>query len=238
MALIHSPNIVTNGLVLCLDAANPRSYPGTGTSWYDLSGNGNTLTLTNGPTFDSGNGGSIVFDGVNDYAIRSTTNNLPSGTGTILVWTYLDSTTTADTYSGILGYGARSNATPSNSSLLSIDTMSSTWYVSSAYWFNDYLQTSLTVNKNNWNFVGKIQRNQISINNTTLISGTNTITGSSSEYVRGLNISNTNLTIGSTDIGGGRPIKGKISIVMIYNRELSAAEISQNFNATRNRFGV
>ena len=66
MGLGHSPRIVTDGLVLCLDAANKRSYPGTGTTWTDLKGENNG-TLTNGPTFDSSNKGSIVFDGTNDY---------------------------------------------------------------------------------------------------------------------------------------------------------------------------
>ena len=70
MGLSHSPNIVTDGLVLCLDAANRRSYPGSGNSWLDLSGNGNNGTFGSGtaaPTFSSGNGGSLVFDGSNDY---------------------------------------------------------------------------------------------------------------------------------------------------------------------------
>jgi hypothetical protein len=66
MAFHHSPKIVTSGLVLALDAANTKSYPGSGTTWTDLSGNGNNGTLINGPTFDSGNLGSIEFDGVND----------------------------------------------------------------------------------------------------------------------------------------------------------------------------
>ena len=65
MGLAHSPRIVTDGLVLCLDAASKRSYPGTGTTWTDLKG-GNNGTLTNGPTFSSDNGGSIVLDGSND----------------------------------------------------------------------------------------------------------------------------------------------------------------------------
>jgi hypothetical protein len=67
--MFTGPNIITDGLVLALDAANNRSYPGTGTTWSDLSGNGNSGTLTNGPTFNSGNGGSIVFDGVDDYIV-------------------------------------------------------------------------------------------------------------------------------------------------------------------------
>ena len=65
MALAHSPKIITDGLVLCLDAGNTKSYPGSGTTWTDLSGNGNNGTLTNmdGANLDSANGGSFTFDG-------------------------------------------------------------------------------------------------------------------------------------------------------------------------------
>jgi hypothetical protein len=64
MAFNYSPKIIQDGLVLYLDAANTKSYPTTGTTWTDLSRSGNNGTLINGPTFNSGNGGSIVFDGV------------------------------------------------------------------------------------------------------------------------------------------------------------------------------
>lgn len=67
MATRYTPKIVTDGLVLCLDAGNSKSYPGTGTAWYDLSRNGNNGTLTNGPTFSNTNGGIMSFDGVDDY---------------------------------------------------------------------------------------------------------------------------------------------------------------------------
>ena len=67
MAITRGPKIVRDGLVLYLDAGDRNSYPGSGTTWKDLSGNGNNGALTNGPTFDSGNGGSLVFDGVDDY---------------------------------------------------------------------------------------------------------------------------------------------------------------------------
>jgi len=76
MATRGGPKIITDGLVLSLDAANTKSYPGTGTVWKDLSGNGNNGTLVNGPTFNSGNNGSIVFDGVNDYASTTPVSNL------------------------------------------------------------------------------------------------------------------------------------------------------------------
>ena len=87
MSLGHGASIVRNGLVLYLDAANPKSYPGSGTTWKDLSGNGNNGTLVNGPTFNSANGGSIVFDGTNDYVI--TTNLLNPTTNpneSVFVW--------------------------------------------------------------------------------------------------------------------------------------------------------
>ena len=69
-------NIVKDGLVLDLDAAKKDSYPGTGTAWNDISGNRNNGTLTNGPTFNSSNGGSIVFDGTNDYINTVTATSL------------------------------------------------------------------------------------------------------------------------------------------------------------------
>ena len=67
MALSHSPSIVTNGLVFCVDAASPRSYPNSGTTWYNVSGAGFNGTLINGPTHTSGVNGYFTFDGVDDY---------------------------------------------------------------------------------------------------------------------------------------------------------------------------
>ena len=67
MAFNFSPKIVTDGLVLCLDAANSKSIVSGSTTWNDLSRGGNNGNLVNGPTFNSGNGGSILFDGVDDY---------------------------------------------------------------------------------------------------------------------------------------------------------------------------
>ena len=63
MATNYNPSIVSDGLVLCLDAANTKSYTGSGTTWTDISGEGYDATLTNGPTFNSDYGGNIVFDG-------------------------------------------------------------------------------------------------------------------------------------------------------------------------------
>jgi len=76
MGITRGPNIVTDGLVFAVDAANPSSYVSGSTIWKDQTVNQNDGTLTNGPTFDSGNGGSIVFDGVDDYEIGNTPTSL------------------------------------------------------------------------------------------------------------------------------------------------------------------
>ena len=104
MALQYSPKISTDGLVLCLDAADRNSYPGTGTTWTDLSGNGNNGTLTNGPTFSSSNRGGISVDGTNDYincgngsTIQQTTNDF-----SISVWIKILTQTGTATFKGII----------------------------------------------------------------------------------------------------------------------------------------
>jgi hypothetical protein len=87
MSVAGGPDLIQDGLVLCLDAANTKSYPGSGTSWVDLSGNGNNGTLTNGPTFSSTNGGNIFFDGTNDYVRVSSTSIIPgSSSFTFNIW--------------------------------------------------------------------------------------------------------------------------------------------------------
>lgn len=235
--------IVTSGLTFCLDAGFTPSYPSTNTTWYDVGGttNGN---LTNGPSFNSGNGGYITFDGADDAVIQYTTNlSAASGTKTVLCWCWPDSTGSANTYIGLVSWGGRGNSNPSDSILLSLNTNSSTWYVSSAYWYNDYLPDNLTVNKNAWNMVGIIARQQSTpnSNNTTLICGNSNglsySTGNSSDVNRSISTTNMNLSIGSTDIIS-RVFKGRIAIVLIYSRELSTSEITQIYNAQKSRFGL
>jgi hypothetical protein len=93
MALAHSPSIVTNGLVLCVDAGNPRSYSGSGTQWNDATSSGFNFTLTNGPVYSSSNLGSFTFDGVNDFASASDNTALNTQTPTVEVWVKTNATT-------------------------------------------------------------------------------------------------------------------------------------------------
>ena len=91
MSYHNGPRIVTDGLVIYVDAGNSKSYPGTGTSWYDISGSGNDGTLINDVGFNSDNGGSLVFDGVNDYVNCGSISSQFTANVTAETWIYLSS---------------------------------------------------------------------------------------------------------------------------------------------------
>ena len=93
MSLSHSPSLITSGLILCLDAANLRSYPGSGTTWSDLSGNGLNATISNSPTYTTSNGGILTYSGSVAGATATGTSSLFNvGTGdfTVECWMKTD----------------------------------------------------------------------------------------------------------------------------------------------------
>ena len=128
MSLNHSPSIVTDGLVLCLDAANKRSYPGTGTVWTDRSLSVNDGTLTNGPTFDAGNGGGIVFDGTNDYVEIANSTGSAFNLANISVGCWFKSSTSSSSTQYLVGKLGNLFSSPSQTA----------WYLSLSY-SNGYL---------------------------------------------------------------------------------------------------
>jgi hypothetical protein len=235
-------NIVTNGLVLNLDAANPRSYlpPYNGTTWFDLSGNSNNGTLINGPTFNSSNGGSIVFDGVDDR-VTDTDTNFPSGgnSRTFSVWFKTPSSLpgasdipmflTYGTYdfnqSMFFGWEGR-NLPQTFPYRLVVSNYGNQVYSNTALSANTIYNA--TVTKTSGSEFYTFYLNGVA-------DGTNTWTGGS------YTITNTVLN-GSSNIGGntfsGQYLKGNLYNMLIYNRALSASEINQNFQATRARFGI
>jgi hypothetical protein len=244
MAFNFSPRIMSdNSLVMYLDAGNYRSYKSGNSTWNDLTLSKNNVTPVGNTTYNADNG-NFTLDGSGDYLSLNTTTNLPSGTCTILCWCNPNSTIAAgETYTGLVSWGSRTNANPSNAILLSVSTASSpNVYVSSAYWYNDYAPNDLALIKDSWNMVGIVARQGGILNNTTLICGNQNglsySTGTSAQYTRLFNFTNANLRVGCTYSNGTRSFKGKIAVVMIYNRELSSTEISQNFNALKGRFGI
>ena len=227
----NNPPIVTNGLVLYVDAANKISYPGTGTTWSDLSGNGVNGTLQNGPTFNSANGGSIVFDGSNDYVNLPYNTNYNFTTITSLIWIK-----TPIQYTG--GYRIVISkqsfnihdrdfnfyiASPSSNGVISQLHFSTARLTT----YNGFLNTSLSLDS--WYQVGFSLGNgflNYILNGQIIHSSTTTGDFNAS--------SNYNINIGRAD----SHFLGNVGNTLLYNRALSQQEIQQNYNATKTRFGL
>jgi len=228
----YGPKIVTDGLVLCLDAADRNSYPGSGTIWRDLSGNGNHGTLTNGPTFDGGNGGSIVFDGSNDYV---TTDYIPLFTGdfAINLWikfnaynsyqNAISSTNDGNAIQGFwLEFGTVRGFTLYNTgpSLALTDNVSNAQSLSTNIWYNVCVSRVGTGTNNLKLYIDNVLYGQNTYNNTI---------GHSSQNLLLAKYSKANFL---------SLFNGLMSVIQIYsNRGLSTQEIQQNYNTIKTRFG-
>jgi hypothetical protein len=213
---------VLGGLVLYLDAANKKSYPGSGTTWFDLSGNNYTGSLTNGPTFSSTNGGSIVFDGVDDYVQLSNTsfnyNNV-----TVNIW--INRNTTATTYPVIIS--KESNNTGWILHIINTDKIF--WKVNNAS--NSAITTTGSLATGSWyNITATYDALQLSV----YINGKLDTTKPDTS---GIFPNSTSIRIGEYQITGNA-FKGSMSSIQIYNRALSAQEIQQNYNALKSRFNL
>jgi hypothetical protein len=232
MSTYYSPKSVTDGLVLCLDAGNGKSYAGSGTAWNDLSGNGNIGTLTNSPTFTSSFGGSIVFDGTNDYVAAGNLGAFYTQ-GTISYWMYSTAVenyrnpfsthylgTNAgirfEQYTTVSPYGGFNAIIGNDAGTFAFCGYSPTAVLSANTWYEIVLC---------WN------------------TSTNRATG----YLNGASKFDSAHTLWPTtmpsiSIGSGfssdRYFRGYISNVKIYNRALSASEILQNYNSAKARFGL
>jgi len=208
--------------------------------------NGNNIPLIGAPQYSPDGGGSFVFGGLTTQkCVLNTTSGLPSGDLTMMAWVRPSSTqTVTEPYTGIIAYGTRANVTPSTAVGLGINTTNATFSVSMAFWNNDYVPNSASVRaiSNQWNLIGLIARSAPLANNVTLFSfnssGYNSITGSSNAFSRGLRIENTGLTYGTFDTGNTRMLTGNMGMAMIYGRPLSEAEIKQNIDTTRGRYGL
>jgi len=215
--------IVQSGLQLHLDAGNAASYPGSGTAWTDLSVNGRSGTLTNGPTYSSADGGSIVFDGSNDYV--QCTGSLTVTAATFVTW--IKRNGNQGTYDGIL-FSRGTNTTGMN------------FYTSNqlGYHWNDASSTynwssGLTVPNLTWCMIA------VSVTSTAAtayLCQTSGITTATNTVNHGSSVLN-DIKL-ALDDAAARYFNGNIAIAQLYNTALSAADISQNFEVDRARFGV
>ena len=241
MGLSHSPSIVSTNLVLCLDAANNKSYSGSGNTWYDVSGRSNNATLINGPVYSSTLGGYFSCDGTNDYIEVADNSSLDFGANnfTIEYWFRKNNITTSyDNIWGVnkwntggspgtnewgldIGNGLSGNG---ESIVFGVESGSTTY----AMIVNNYPQTYL------WNqLVGIRSGSGLSLFlNGAMIGSSSPSSFTSSTSVnnvgRTLRIANSNLNNLYTQTDS--------SIVRIYRQALSADEVKQNYDATKKRF--
>ena len=233
MTLQHSPRIITDGLVLCLDAANKRSYPGSGTVWTDLAGSNNG-TLTNGPTFSSANRGSIVFDGSNDYV------NLPNAASTISTfnitvgcWIKQASIHTSNTFTSIKSIVQVGTAEIGSNSCFYLHLRNSQIYFRYQGGSN-IAQVSPGINQdiNNWHYyVGVSDNTSISFYRDGIFLGSALYSFSFTS------LANNNIDLCKTG-GYSNYFNGNLAQVSIYNRALTPAEIQQNYNALKGRYNL
>lgn len=219
----NGPQIVTNGLVLAVDAADRNSYPESGTVSSDLSGNSNNGTLTNGVAYSPTKQGTFIFDGVDDYISCGNGTSLNVGNNiTVNSWFYVNSSSIYQPIVAkvLLDYSLGWEFANSSGQLRATLRPSATLIEAYA--------GTLTVG--NW-YMGSM-----TFDNTTL-----------RLYVNGVQSAASTggpVTLNSTEpLTIGRRIQlnyynGNIANVFMYNRALTASEIQQNFNALRGRFGI
>ena len=235
MGLTHSPSIVIDGLVYCVDPANVRSYPGTGTTLTDLKGSNNG-TLTNGPTFSSDNRGVFTLDGTDDYiAVADSSENFTFANGNFSVggWaaTNSDNVTAYVLNKGVNADGGGWILTLTNSLV---------------QWFRYYFDGS-SVNQNvsyshsltGWTYIlATCDTSGAAGDMKIYVNGSLATTGSFSEIKT--SVSNTNaLESGRLNIYGGLSIVyggGERGTAHIYNKVLTADEVMQNYEATVGRY--
>lgn len=231
MSVEGGPDIVTDGLVLHLDAANNRSFVSGSTTWFDLSGNRFTGSLLNGPTYDASNNGSIIFDGANDYVTGTITAT--AGSSTIVCWLYRDGDQVFE--DTIFESPSSSGTTPAFALL---------FYNASNITYN-WNNNASTYNWNSGLSTPNLEWCMVAIS---VVGGAGNTPATAYLFQRtGMSkatnsVGHSGITFGVFNIGvrmnGFKCIKGKLANLQIYNRALSERELRQNYNATKGRYGL
>jgi hypothetical protein len=230
MAVGYNPSIVSDGLVFFLDAANTRSYSGSGVTANGLVG-GIGGTLVNGTGFTSSNNGCFVFDGTNDFIISSANVGIVGNSPrTICVWIYVPFSQSKN----VCGYGVGS---PGQMFDLLVWDAGGYNRVIGHYYSGGYdtigtLPSRNTINVPGWNFIAHTYYG------TTVSLFCNAVFSNSVNLGVALNTANSSLVIGKGIYDPYDYFSGSVGALQIYNRALTEQEILQNFNATRFRYGI
>jgi len=237
MALGHNPSIVTSGLIFYLDSPNPRCYSGSGTTCYSLVNNSSN-TLTNGPTYTSGTSGYFSFDGVDDYIECSTNLGISGNVAASIGCWFMAIGGTSTTFYPLAGWGGSTvgdafmlginNSTPSQPYSLNIQFNGGNWNATAnnSYSLNTWYYFVGTKTPGAANTTTKVYLNGVELSWTYTVSLTpsfGVVTNRIGQWV---------------NAGYTTKFPGRISNVHYYDRALSSAEIQQNFNALRGRYGI
>jgi hypothetical protein len=220
----YTPPLVTSGLVLSLDAGNPSSYSGTGSTFTDLSGNSNTGTLISSPTFSSANGGSLTFNGSTNWVDCGNAASLQLYTGTVSAW--IKASSSGNT--GYRGIVVKQNAW----AMFVYDNQLN------VYSWNTYGNqgTGKTVGDNTWHQVAMtFSATDVGAAGNTSIYLDGALVGTARIYHASHVIP---VTLASGTNGAQQILNGSIAQALVYNRVLTQTELLQNFNALRGRFGL
>lgn len=232
--------VIQSGLKLHLDSGTLESYPATGTTWFDLSGNSYDGTLTNGPTYSTDNKGTIVFDGSNDYI---TTADVDHGTSefTLETWVYFNALNTGN---AIIKKNTENNNWPIFSMTATNTGLIRSYYSSQIY--GQCLEGAITatgvVTTGQWYHLCfskgaagyttmKVYKNSVSQSYSNFLYGShvNNVCNSSKPVMLGIDLDGSNYI---------NPVNGRIPIARIYSRQLSDTEILHNYNVQKGRFGL
>jgi len=232
MSTQGGPDIITNGLVLALDGANRKSNPGSGTTWTDLSGNGKDGSLANGASFQTTNGGSVAFDGVNDRVTLYASNQLIGNQyATLEAWIKSsDDGTGSGATANFLGTRVGQN--------MSINRYSTT---NTAVFLTDFTSGNLNAPIGSINVFDQNWHHIVGVNNFGICSlyVDGTLEGTdSTKSGQNIDLNAEVMAIGNDTNNTSRTFYGEVAIARIYNRALTQPEVLQNYNTLKSRFGL
>ena len=229
MGYANNPKIITDGLVVCLDAADRKSYSGTGSVWYDRTVNKNSATLLNSPGFTASNGGGIVFDGTNDSGYFNA-GIVSTSYQTYEVWTNaVASASAADGFAYILHNNSTGTAT--GSSYLTIGIKPTQQYYAALNGAYSTMSSGVTATSS---LIRQIVLSWDGTNQIMYVDGE--VKDSQALSVTPQNF-DTITSFGDAESATYRMVQGNIYSIKVYNRALSSAEILQNYTALKSRFG-
>ena len=237
MGVAYNPRIITDGLILNLDAANTKSYPGSGTTWTDLSNENNHSTISNFAV-GSLNGGTLTADGANSFGVINAAASLQPASITIEVMCkpiYND-----QNYANVISYPPNDDVHQSPWMIYAIYLQHVSGNITSRPLHSRFGGTMVVSSAgafdfNAWNHLVVTFHNQaVKFYRDGNVHSTHSISPSTINYS---GYENQNVFIGQNP-SGSEDFEGEYSNVKLYNRALTDAEVSQNFNAIRGRFGL